>query len=114
MYIAILGNYNIIKNLKVGKKIMEINFDKYFNQKNIDFVERKVEKYLPDIYGQILFLKNLEKQNEIYDKICFFNNSKLLDLFNTYEYLKYEENSYTNWLAYYMGMRDGLKRKNKT
>ena len=92
---------------------MGINFEKYFNESNIEIVERKVDKYIIDLYGQKLFLKNIDKQDELYNQLILLNNPKLIDLFFKYDYLNYVENSYTNWLAYHLGKQDGFRLKNK-
>ena len=92
---------------------MRINFKRFFNQKKIQYVEREVRKHLPELFAQSISLENSNEILKIYEDISKFNNPQIMELFIKYSNLKYEENLYQNWLAYYIGFQKGMNSKSE-
>lgn len=87
---------------------MKINFEKLFNQKNIDFVEEQMEDYLPTLFAQENNCKITSKIAAIEKEINSMNSRRISELFCEYNVLKDEDNTHQNWLAYSIGFLKGL------
>lgn len=90
---------------------MNINFEKLFNEENIEKVNDIMDEHLPELFGQELSLNNTEEIMELYDKVAEFENQEIIDLFIKYSDLKYIDTTYQNWLAYTIGFIKGKKSK---
>lgn len=90
---------------------MEIDFENLFNEENVEKVNEEMQEYLPELFAQAKSIKNMNKIMKIFDKVFSLKNRQMMDLFIQYSNLKYEENLYENWLAYYIGFQKGSEKK---
>ena len=92
---------------------MKFNFERLFNQDNIDKANNKINEYLPILYAQTECLDNGDKIMEVYKQIAEFKNKKITQLFMEYSNLKYKEKTFEIWLAYYIGRQDVIEESVK-
>lgn len=90
---------------------MEIDFAKDFNEDNIEKVKNELNNYLPELFAQQKSIENMNNIMKIFDEVFSFKNKQMMDLLIKYSNLKYEEKLYENWLAYYIGFKQGLEQK---
>jgi len=90
---------------------MNIDFEEYFNEENIEDIREEMEEYLYDLYAQPLYINNSEKQFKLYDDIFLNTNANIQSMLNLYENLLYEETLMENWLAYQIGFQKGLEQE---
>ncbi len=85
---------------------MEIDFEKYFNEKNIKSVEREMQKYIPQLYAQAEVFNNYKEIIKIYDCMNSFENKQIMKHLMKYCDLKDKNTLYLNWLAYNIGLQN--------
>ena len=90
-------------------KIFEPFEDDLFCQEHVDIINEKVEKNIPTLLGNDIYLDIDDKIVDLNLKLNSILNKEQLKTFNGYLNTALEASLYKNCLAYYLGLQDGIK-----
>ncbi len=90
---------------------MENGFEEFFNEENIEMVQKKIEEYMKFLQMQDICVENMKDRGRIFGFIHLKYDQEIMDLVIKYSKLRYEDTKYSNCLAYYLGFQNGLKEK---